>query len=303
MKMKKPRLSKQKASKRKVVVQNALMKPSDEFINFTNNLHASSNLHAHSLKKALIMAGGFGTRMKGLTEHMPKPMLLLQGKPILEYSIDLCKKFGIFDIAISIYHFGDKIKQYFGDGSKFGVNIVYVEEKEPLGTGGALKLFQEWLTEPFMMCNADELKDINLYEMYKQHKLSKALATIALTEVEDPTQYGVVDLNENMIIKFVEKPKKEYAPSNFINAGLYILEPDAIKLIPSGFTMVEKDLFPILAKYGELNGFKFSGQWFDTGTPERYALAEVSWQGFSELETGNNSKTQEIKRGSIHARN
>ena len=235
------------------------------------------------LRKALIMAGGFGTRMKELTQNTPKPMLLLKGKPILEYSIELCKRYGITDIAISIYHFGDKIKQHFGDGSRFGVNIVYVEEKEPLGTGGALRLFEEWLNEPFMMCNADELKDINLDEMYKHHMISNATATIALTNVEDPSQYGVVDLEGNKIKRFVEKPKKEEAPSNFINAGLYIIDPEAIKFIPDGYTMVEKDLFPKLASMGRLNGFKFVGQWFDTGTIERYANTEKNWNGFKEL--------------------
>jgi NDP-sugar pyrophosphorylase family protein len=241
------------------------------------------NLESNHLRKALIMAGGFGTRMKELTKDTPKPMLLLQEKPILEYSIDLCKRYGIRDIAISIYHFGDKIKEYFGDGSKFGVHIVYVEETSPLGTGGALKLFEHWLNEPFMMCNADELKDINLQEMYIHHMLSNSLATIALTRVEDPTQYGVVDLQGSKITRFVEKPSKEEAPSNFINAGLYIIEPEAIKFIPDGFTMVEKDLFPMLAKNDKLNGFKFSGQWFDTGTKERYEDTEKNWKGFKEV--------------------
>jgi len=192
------------------------------------------------VRKALIMAGGFGSRMKELTANTPKPMLTLQGKPILEYSIDLCKRYGIKDIAISIYHFGDKIKEYFGDGSRFGVNIVYVEEPVPMGTGGALRLHKEWLNEPFMMCNADELKDINLHEMYLQHVLSDALVTIALTYVNDPSQYGVVDLDGNLIKRFVEKPKLEDAPSNYINAGLYIIDPAALKYVPEGFTMVEK---------------------------------------------------------------
>jgi mannose-1-phosphate guanylyltransferase len=234
------------------------------------------------LRKALVMAGGFGTRMKELTKDTPKPMLPLQGKPILEYTIDMCRRYGISEIAISIHYFGDKIKEHFGDGSRFGVNIVYVEEKEPLGTGGALRLFRHWLTEPFMMCNADELKDINLSEMHSHHMMSNALATIALTAVEDPSQYGVVDMEGNRITRFVEKPKKEEAPSNFINAGLYIIEPQAIKLIPEGYTMVEKDLFPLLAKKKRLNGFKFHGQWFDTGTPERYSHAQKSWKGFQE---------------------
>jgi mannose-1-phosphate guanylyltransferase len=250
----------------------------EEYLHSTlGTAHDNRPLH---IRKALIMAGGFGTRLKELTQDTPKPMLLLQGRPILEYSIELCKRYGITEIALSIFHFGDKIKQYFGDGSRFGVHIVYVEENEPMGTGGALRLFEHWLNEPFMMCNADELKDINLYELYKHHMMSNALATIALTRVEDPSQYGVVDLEGNKIKRFVEKPKKEEAPSNFINAGLYIIEPEAIKFVPHRFTMVEKDLFPKLANIGRLNGFKFNGQWFDTGTIERYANTEKNWNGF-----------------------
>ena len=254
-----------------------------EMISSIESIGMKKDAGAYHVKKALIMAGGFGTRMKELTDNVPKPMLSLQGRPILEYSIELCKRFGISDIAISIYHFGDMIKEYFGDGTRFGVRIVYVEEKEPLGTGGALRLFKEWFTEPFMMCNADELKDINLQEMYNHHMMSSSLATIALTKVDDPSQYGVVDLQGNQILKFVEKPPRGEEPSNYINAGLYILEPDAIKLIPEGFTMVEKDLFPTLAKNGKLNGYKFEGQWFDTGTPQRYAQTEKNWKGFHEL--------------------
>lgn len=238
-------------------------------------------LKTRQLRKALIMAGGFGSRMKELTKDMPKPMLELQKKPILEYSIELCKMHGINDIAISIHYFGHKIKEYFGNGSKWDAKISYVEEKEPLGTAGALRLHRKWLTEPFMMCNADELKDIDLHSMYRQHMQTKAAATIALTMVEDPSQYGVVELEGSRIKKFVEKPKKEEAPSNLINAGLYIINPEIIGLIPDGFCMMEKWVFPLLARQGRLHGFEFRGQWFDTGTVERYANAERNWKGFS----------------------
>jgi NDP-sugar pyrophosphorylase family protein len=233
------------------------------------------------LRKAVVMAGGFGTRMKELTKGTPKPMLPLKGKPILEYTIDMCKLYGITDIAISVYYLGDQIKAYFGDGSRFGVNITYFEEPEPLGTAGVLRLYKDWLNEPFVMCNADELKDIDLHDMYRAHVASGALATDALTAVEDPSQYGVVALTGNRIDKFVEKPKLEEAPSNLINAGLYIIEPEVVAMIPEGFCMIEKAIFPVLAEKGKLYGFQFAGQWYDTGTPERYATAEAGWQGFS----------------------
>ena len=234
------------------------------------------------VKKALIMAGGFGSRMGELTKDKPKPMLQFHGKTILEHSIDLCKRFLIREIAISIFYFGEQIKEYFGDGSRFGVNIIYVEEKEPLGTGGALKLCKDWLNEPFMMCNADELKDINLQEMYRQHISTGATATIALTEVKDPSMYGVVELENQKIKRFVEKPKIDEVPSKWINAGLYILNPEVAGMVPEGYCMVEKDIFPKLAQEGKLFGFKFNGQWFDTGTLERYLTAHRSWNGFKE---------------------
>lgn len=250
-----------------------------------NNMDSYSEnlavLQPLQLRKALIMAGGFGSRMKELTKDKPKPMLELQGRPILGYSIELCKMHGINDIAISVHYFGHLIKQHFEGGSRFGVRINYVDEKEPLGTAGALRLHRNWLTEPFMMCNADELKDIDIHSMYRQHLRTKAAATIALTRVDDPSQYGVVELEGNKIKKFVEKPRKEEAPSSLINAGLYILNPEVIDLIPDGFCMMEKWVFPLLAQQGRLYGFEFKGQWFDTGTIERYANAERNWKGFS----------------------
>ncbi len=233
------------------------------------------------LNKAYIVAGGFGTRMKEFTRSTPKPMLPLQGKPILEYSIDLCKMHGINDIAISVLYLGDMIRNYFRNGAEFGVRIQYIAEHKPLGTAGGLRLASDFLDETFVMCNADELKDIDLHEMYRQHKNSGALATIALTEVSNPSNYGVAELHDNKITRFVEKPTLSEAPSNFINSGLYILEPEVIDYVGKGHSMIEKDVFPKLAAQGMLHGFKFDGQWFDTGTKERYMLTEQLWKGFA----------------------
>jgi mannose-1-phosphate guanylyltransferase len=234
------------------------------------------------LRKAFVLAGGFGTRMKELTQDVPKPLLEVQGKPILDYSIDLCKRYGINDISLSVFHMKDKIKERYGDGKDFGVNIVYVEEPEALGTAGALRLHRAWLNEHFMMCNADELKDINLQAMMKQHIETNAIATVALTEVEDPSQYGVVELDGDKILRFVEKPKVEEAPSRYINAGLYILSPKIVDLVPPGYAMIEKDIFPKLAASRMLYGFKFKGQWVDTGTVEKYHASQSLWKGFKE---------------------
>lgn len=236
-------------------------------------------LGSKTLKKALVLAGGKGTRFKPLTDEIPKPMIPLQGKPILQYTIELLKKYNITEIYISVGYMADKIKDYFGDGSRFGVRITYIEEDKPLGTGGPLRLAKPYLTETFVMCNADELKDIDLITMFLFHKENNSKATIALTTVKDPSVYGVARLQGNRIIEFIEKPKDP--PSNLINAGLYIMEPEVIALLPDGHCMVEKDLFPKIAEEGRLYGYSFPGQWFDTGNMERYGKALKEWKGFS----------------------
>ena len=233
------------------------------------------------IKKGLILAGGFGTRLKELTEQLdlPKPMIPVQGKPVLEHLVIFLKKFGVEEVIFALHFKPDKIKDYFGDGSKFGITTHYFLEDEALGTGGCLKHLKDLLPETFVMTNGDELKDFDLEAMWKVHKDNKALVTIALWTVEDPSAYGVARLEGNHILEFVEKPKKEEAPSNYINSGLYIMEPEAIDLIPEGFAMVEKDLFPQVAKMGRLYGYPFTGQWFDTGTEERYERAKKLWRG------------------------
>ena len=159
--------------------------------------------------KAIILAGGKGTRLRPLTYEVPKALLPIHGKTLTEHIFDLLKRHGITEIFMSIGHLSEKIKNYFKDGKKFGVDINYLEEKEPLGTAGPLRLAKEDLTESFFVSNGDELKDINLDEMYEQHKQNNALVTIALTEVGDPSQYGVVRLKGKKILEFVEKPKKK----------------------------------------------------------------------------------------------
>lgn len=232
-------------------------------------------------KLGFILAGGRGTRLKPITDEIPKPLLPIQGKPVIEYTFDLFKKFGITKVILSIGYLGDKIKEHFGDGKKYGLDIIYIEEDTPQGTAGPLRLAKKYLTETFVMCNADELKDIDLDEMYLSHKENQASATIALTTVEDPSAYGVAKLQGNKILEFIEKPKKEEAPSNLINSGLYILEPDVINYVPQGNepVSIEKDVFPKLAKEGKLFGYHFAGQWFDTGNFERYEKARKSWNG------------------------
>jgi NDP-sugar pyrophosphorylase family protein len=234
-------------------------------------------------RKAVILCGGKGTRLRPITHEIPKPLIPVQGKPLIEHLIDLFKKYDINEVILSVGYKGDKVKEYFGDGRKFGVKISYIEESEdaPLGTAGPLKKGRAMLTDTFIVTNGDELKDINLEEMYDIHKNNKAAATIALTTVPDPSLYGVAQLSGSKILRFIEKPPKEKAPSNLINSGLYILEPSIIDLIPDGKAMLEKDVFPIVAHNGGLFGYPFSGQWFDTGNMDRYERALKEWKGLS----------------------
>ena len=235
-------------------------------------------LGANVPKKAVILAGGKGTRLRPITYEIPKALIPVHGKTLTEHLFDLFKKYDIKDIIMAVGHMKGKIEEHFTDGSRFGIKLSYIEETEPLGTAGPLKLGKNMLTESFIVSNGDELKDINIEEMYQLHKESNALVTIALTTVEDPSKYGVARLSGSKILEFVEKPKKEEAPSKLINSGFYIMEPEVIDLIPKGFSMLEKDVFPKLAKMGRLFGYPFSGQWFDTGNIERYEKALKEWK-------------------------
>lgn len=230
--------------------------------------------------KALILAGGKGKRLRILSRDVPKPLMEIRGKTIIQHNIELLKKYGIRDILIAVGYKADKIKKALGDGKKFDVDITYIEEKSPLGTAGPLRLAKQYLKETFVMCNADELKNINLDDMFSFHNTNKGYCTIALTTVRDPSAYGVAVLNGNKIVTFVEKPPKGTEPSKLINAGLYIMDPTVIDMVPEGFSMLESDVFPKLATSEDLCGFPFSGQWFDTGTPERFKHAEENWRGF-----------------------
>lgn len=232
--------------------------------------------------KAVLLVGGRGTRLKPLTDKIPKALLKVQGKTIIEHLFDLLKKYGIRDVILSTGYLKEKIREYFEDGGKEGINIAYVEENEPLGTAGPLKLAQKYLRSSFIVSNGDELKNINIPRMFRLHKRKNALATIALTTVDDPSQYGVARLDGSRIVEFVEKPTNP--PSNLINAGFYIFEPEVIDMIPNSYSMLEKDIFPKIAKLGRLRGFPFAGQWFDIGNIDRYKIAEKKWEGIVPFE-------------------
>lgn len=228
--------------------------------------------------KAIILAGGLGTRLRPLTENTPKPLLPIKNKPIIEHAILNFKKHGILDIILSVGFCADKIKEYFGDGSKWGVNIVYSIEDTPLGTGGAIKKAAEGIKETFIAINGDNLADFDWTEAISGHQENKALITLSLYPVEDVTQYGIASLKDNRIVCFIEKPKKEEAPSNLNNAGGYIIEPEALEILPPGTSSIERDCFEKLADTGVVFAHIHSSQWYPTDTIEKYTNADKNFK-------------------------
>ena len=172
---------------------------------------------------------------------------------------------------------------FFGDGVNFGIKIQYLKEEKPRGTAGPLMILKEKgeiIKHDFFMSNGDNLFALDLMAMLDFHKKNGGLATIALTEVLDPTRYGVARLENHQILEFVEKPTLDQTPSHFINSGFYILSPKIFNYLPAkDFIMLEKDVWPTLAKAGKLFGFKSDAQWFDTGTPESYERVKREWRG------------------------
>lgn len=250
-----------------------------------NRSHATeylieSGLGVNKVTKAIIMVGGKGTRLRPYTYEMPKVLLPIHGKPMLLHVIEMLKSHGVTDIVLAIRYKGEQIKEYFGDGSRFGVNIKYVKETKPLGTAGPLRLAKKYLDDSFFLVWGDILSDVDLTDFMHFHKHNEGLATIALTTVDDVTRYGVASLKGSQIVGFVEKPKKEDAPSNLINSGLALLEPEIIdKYVPQkGAAMIETDVYPKLAKEEKLYGYPFEGQWLDTGTHEAYEKAIREWK-------------------------
>ncbi len=225
--------------------------------------------------KALLLAGGKGTRLKPLTNHLPKPMVPIVGKPLLERTILNLAENGFTEIIISLCYQPREIDTYFGDGSSFGVKIKYVREDIPLGTGGAIRNAEPYIDTTFAVLNSDIVTDINLNELMAYHREMKGIATIALTSVENPTQYGIVELNNGCISMFKEKPKPHEVTSSLINAGIYVFEPEILKYIPADQVVsIERNTFPLLlSSKRKIAGYTGTYYWMDIGTPEKYIQA------------------------------
>jgi mannose-1-phosphate guanylyltransferase/phosphomannomutase len=225
---------------------------------------------------AVIMAGGFGTRLRPLTHNLPKPMIPMANKPMMEHIVDLLREHGITDL-VSLLHFQPElIEGHFGDGSEFGVRMRYVAAAEDFGTAGAVKNAESHLSEPFLVISGDLLTDFDLAAAMQFHRERGADLTILLTRVENPLQYGVVITDpDGRISRFLEKPTWSEVFSDTVNTGIYILEPSVLDLIPREREFdFSKDLFPLMMREGKkLFGHIAPGYWRDVGDLLEYRLA------------------------------
>jgi len=223
--------------------------------------------------QAIILAGGFGTRLRPLTISKPKPMIDVANAPIMEYVVELLKKYNFKDIISLLYYQPEIVQNYFTDGGKFGVKMSYVKTRSDLGTAGAVGECRKKITDTFIAISGDIICDFDLAKAVSFHKKRKALATIVLTGVPDPLQYGIViTKKDGRIASFLEKPTWGEVFSDTINTGIYIFEPEIFKHIPEGSEMdFSRNLFPELLKNGQmLFGATAEGYWKDVGNIDEY---------------------------------
>ncbi len=225
------------------------------------------------MTQALILVGGQGTRLRPLTCNLPKPMVPVLNLPFLEHVIHNLKVHKITDIILAQHYLAESIEKYFGNGSDFGVKLTYVMEDAPRGTAGAIKNVEKYIKGTFFVLNGDIFANRNFTDMMKMHRRNHARATIALTPVEDPTIYGVVETDTaKRVSRFLEKPKKEEVTTNLINAGTYVLEPEVLaRIAPEVKVSIERETFPAMLADGEpVYAYAAYDYWMDTGTTEKY---------------------------------
>ena len=238
--------------------------------------------------KAIVLAGGFGTRLRPLSCSRPKTLFPLANQPLIDYTLQNLAQGGVDTIILSVYYMAENIVRYLGP-TKYDMGILYSREQRPLGKGGGVKNAEDMLNgEPFIVINGDIITDLDLRRLISFHEEKGGLATIALYQVKDPSRYGSVELDrEGRITRFVEKPEPGLAPSNLINAGIYVLEPEVLEYMPPGKRFdTEVEVFPVLAQERKLFGFEFHGYWTDIGVPEEYLNANAAILGKRDKSSG-----------------
>ncbi len=265
-----------------ITLNKKLLDETDELIDgekIRNRSHAIefilSQYFQTNIQKAVILAGGKGTKMRPFTYEMPKSLLPIKGKPILAHLIENLKKNGIDEIILCTGYLGEKIKDCFGDGKRFGVTITYSQESKSRQTGGALMAVKKYLTEPFLLIYGDILTELSFLDLISFHIQQPSLATIALTAVDEPSDFGQLKLHGLKLVNFYQK-KANYPSiqSHLVNCGMYVLEPEIFDFFPkkkSSFFL--EDVIEKLISAKKVNGFVFEGQWFDVGNPKNYEKA------------------------------
>jgi mannose-1-phosphate guanylyltransferase / phosphomannomutase len=226
--------------------------------------------------KAVVMAGGEGTRLRPLTSNQPKPMVPIVGKPCMEHILDLLRAHGLTDVVVTVAFLPQAIRSYFGDGENLGLQIEYSVEESPLGTAGSVRHASDRLDDTFLVISGDALCDIDLGKIVEFHREKGAAVTIGLKSVENPLEFGIVVTDENgKVERFLEKPSWGQVFSDTINTGIYVLEPEVLRHIPTDRPYdFSKELFPLLLEMGRpIYGYVCEGYWQDIGNLDQYRQA------------------------------
>ncbi len=226
--------------------------------------------------KAVILVGGQGSRLRPITFDVPKAMVPLRNRPFMGYMVDFLKRGGLSGAVLSLGYLPDPIQSYFDAQDLDGFSMDYAVEDRPLGTAGGIKNTEAYLDgEASVVVNGDVLSGIDLGQAVAAHQATDALATITLTSVEDPTAYGLVEVDHDMLVhRFLEKPAADEVTTNLVNAGVYVLEPEVLGMIPAGREVsIEREIFPELQAAGRLRAHVSSSYWRDIGTPRSYLAA------------------------------
>src|ERR671914_1957493 len=227
--------------------------------------------------QAVVLVGGQGTRLRPVTYDIPKSLVPLRNRPFMGYMLDFLRGAGLDGAVLSLGYLPDPIQAYLCDKQDLvGFSVDYAVEDHALGTAGGIKNTEEYLGgEPFVVVNGDVLSGMNLRVAIEKHKESDSLATIVLISVEDPTAYGLVEVDHDMLVhRFIEKPAADEASTNLVNAGIYVLEPEVLEMIPRGQEVsIEREIFPELQATGRLRAYISSSYWRDIGTPRSYLMA------------------------------
>lgn len=228
--------------------------------------------------KAVLLAGGKGTRLYPYTATFPKSLVPVGDKPVMEYGINNLKKHGISDIIIATGHLSELIKSYFGDGKKFGVSIEYSEEEKPLGTAGPLSKLKNKINDTFLLLNGDILCDINFKTLINFHKKSNCIATVVLTRRKVNIDYGVIEIDENENIKnWIEKPTIDY----LVSTGIYVFERKVLGYVKENKRLDLPDLIlELIRDEQKVVSYLFGGKWLDIGRPEDYEFAQKNYKKF-----------------------